>query len=93
VETNSSLQRRSPEYNDAVINSTCFTGRRYLSVIGKRRVGHIALKSESPQAFFSCAATQLKAQLRSLRFKILDATFNRNFYHRIWYSETRLHQP
>jgi hypothetical protein len=33
-------------------------------------------KSASPQAFFTCAATQL----RSLSFKILGATFNRNFY-------------
>jgi hypothetical protein len=26
-----------------------------------------------------------KAQLRSLRFKLLNATFNRNFYEWIWY--------
>jgi hypothetical protein len=29
-----------------------------------------------------------KVQLRSLSFKILDATFNRNFYEWIWYGET-----
>jgi hypothetical protein len=31
-----------------------------------------------------------KAQLRSLRFKILGTTFNRNFYDWIWYGETYL---
>jgi hypothetical protein len=31
-----------------------------------------------------------KAQLRSLRFKLLDATFNRDFYEWIWYGKTIL---
>ncbi len=60
------------------------------------RVGHIAMKSASPQAFFLAPQRKLrslKAQLRSLRFKILDATFNRNFYHRICYGDTFLYQP
>ncbi len=50
-------------------------------------------KSASPQAFFVAPQRKLrfsKAQLRSLRFKILDATFNRNFYVCIWYGETHL---
>jgi hypothetical protein len=55
------------------------------------RVGHYALKSASPQAFFVAPQRKLrfsKAQLPSLRFKILDATFNHNFYDWIWYGET-----
>ncbi len=41
------------------------------------RVGHVALKSASPQVFFVAPERKLrfsKAQLRSLRFKLLDAT-------------------
>jgi hypothetical protein len=47
------------------------------------RVGHVALKSASPQVFFfdlqQCKLRFSEAQLRSLRFKLLDATFNCNF--------------
>jgi hypothetical protein len=49
------------------------------------RVGHIALKSASPQVrkfFFLVPQRKLrssKAQLRSLRFKILSATFMTGF--------------
>jgi hypothetical protein len=58
------------------------------------RVGHIALKSASPQVrklFFVVPQRKLRssqAQLRSLRFKILGATFKRNFYDWIWYGKT-----
>jgi hypothetical protein len=57
------------------------------------RVGHNALKSASPQAFVVAPQRKLrssKAQLRSLRFKILGATFNLNFYDWIWYGEIYL---
>jgi hypothetical protein len=46
------------------------------------RVGHIAPKSANPQAFFVAPQRKLrfsKAQLRSLRFKILDATLVATF--------------
>ncbi len=59
----------------------------------KVRVGHVALKSASPQVFLVAPQRKLrfsKAQLRSLRFKLLDVTFNRNFYDWIWYGETSL---
>jgi hypothetical protein len=39
-------------------------------------------------SFFCCAATFSKAQLRSLYFKLLDTTFNRNFYYWIWYGKS-----
>jgi hypothetical protein len=59
--------------------------------VPKCRVGHIALKSASPQAFFfvapQCKLRFFKAQLCSLRFKILDVTFIRNFYDWIRYVE------
>jgi hypothetical protein len=45
--------------------------------------GHVALKSASPQVFFVAPQRKLrfsKVQLRSLCFKLLDATFNSNFY-------------
>jgi hypothetical protein len=48
----------------------------------KCRVGHIALKSASPEDFFVAPQRKLrfsKAQLRSLRFKVLDATFMTGF--------------
>jgi hypothetical protein len=54
-------------------------------------VGHFALKSASPQVrklFFVVPQHKLrfsKEQLRSLRFKLIDATFNRKFYEWIWY--------
>jgi hypothetical protein len=47
------------------------------------KVGHVALKSASPQVFFVAPQSKLlfsKKQLCSLRFKLLDATLNRNFY-------------
>jgi hypothetical protein len=46
------------------------------------RVGHIALKSASPQASLvapQCKLRFSKAQLCSLRFKILDATLIASF--------------
>jgi hypothetical protein len=46
------------------------------------RVGHIALKSVSPLAFFVAPQSKLrfsKAQLRSLHFNILDATLIATF--------------
>jgi hypothetical protein len=45
-------------------------------------------KSTSPQAFFPAPQHKLRSsetQLRSLRFKILAATFNHNFYDWTWY--------
>jgi hypothetical protein len=46
------------------------------------RVGPIALKSASPQAFFVAPQSKFrfsKAQLRSLHFKILDGTLIATF--------------
>jgi hypothetical protein len=57
----------------------------------RSRVRHVALKSASPQVFFVVPQRKLwfsKAQLQSLRFKLLNATFNRNFYDCIWYDDT-----
>jgi hypothetical protein len=66
---------------------TSFSFRLTISVpVPLNRVGHIALDSASPQVrklFFLAPQRKLrssKAQLRSLRFKILGATLNRNFY-------------
>ncbi len=53
--------------------------------------GHVALKSASPQVrkfiFVAqqCKLRFSKVQLRSLRFKLLDATLNCNFYDYIRY--------
>jgi hypothetical protein len=57
------------------------------------------LKSTSAQVrkfFFAAPQRKLrfsKAQVHSLRFtgKLLDATFNRNFYKWIWYGKISLH--
>jgi hypothetical protein len=49
--------------------------------------------AEERKLFFVAPQRKLtfsKAKLLSLRFKILDATFNRKFYDWIWYGETYL---
>jgi hypothetical protein len=52
---------------------------------------YCAEERKSASFFFVAPQHKLrlsKAQLRSLRLKILDATFNHNFYDWIWYGET-----
>jgi hypothetical protein len=51
------------------------------------------VKSARHKLFFvapQCKPRSSKAQLPSLRFNILDATFNSNFYNWIWYGENYL---
>jgi hypothetical protein len=47
------------------------------------RVGHIALKSASPQAFYYCAATQtlvFKSAIAVIALQNFRPNFNRNCY-------------
>jgi hypothetical protein len=74
----------------AARNGACWArNRRKEPNIGICKVGLVVLKSASPQVFFFAPQRKLrfsKAQLGSMRLKLLDATFHCNFYECIWYA-------
>jgi hypothetical protein len=54
-------------------------------------LGMLRWRAQVRKFFFVAPQRKLrlsKAQLRSLCFKLLDATFNPNFYDRIWYGKS-----